>query len=241
MADLKDLDIPAWVQKAWSGPFDKKDILFRSVKAGEGSEGDWETNAWVRGATDYAYAEGYRRAARMLANDVIQNRWDTDFLVFPIVFLYRHNVELQLKNLIPRGAYLVRHGLNEDDRKVLKSSHRLDQLWGVFEPILRALAGEFGVTDDQIDAISSYIRQVHAVDEGSFSFRYMTNKAGADSIDKDKLPHINIGVLAEGMEKLTGYLFGLGEAFHEAAQVQAEMDAEARAEAAQYMEYYDSE
>jgi hypothetical protein len=237
MTDFKDLEIPAWVEKAWSGRFDKKDVLFRSVDASEGGEGDWETNAWVRGATDYAYAEGYRRAARLLANDVIQNRWDTDFLVFPIVFLYRHNVELQLKNLIPQGAYLARNALNEANRNTLKSSHRLDQLWGIFEPILRTLKGEFAVTEDQIEAITSYIAQIHAVDELSFSFRYITNKAGTASIDKEKLPYINLGVLAEGMEKLTGFLFGLGEAFREAIQVQHEMEHDALAEYASYMDY----
>jgi hypothetical protein len=69
---------------------------------------------------------------------------------------------------------------------------------------------EFGVKG--ADFIGVWRRPTQ-IDEGSFSFRYMTTKAGKPSIDKDKLPHINIGILAEGMEKLTSYLFGLGEAF----------------------------
>src|SRR5712671_6183891 len=111
--DIDDLDIPGWVKKAWSQPFAKGDALFRSVTASEADEDDWETNAWVRGATDYAYAEGYRRAARILADHVIQNRWDIDFLVYPIVFLYRHNIELQFKRLIPDGAFLAGHVLTD--------------------------------------------------------------------------------------------------------------------------------
>ena len=69
----------------------------------------------------------------------------------------------------------------------------------------------------------------------------MTTKSGAPSIDKAKLPHINIGVLAEGMERLTGYLFGLGVEFREAVQAKCEMEDEARSEYASYMEYYDGE
>ncbi len=239
MSNFEDLDIPDWVQAAWSQPPEKGDILFRSVNSSEGKEDDWETNASVSGATDYAYAEGYRLAGRIVADHVIQNRWDADFLVYPIVFLYRHNVELQLKRLIPMGAFLVNHVISEADQKVLQSSHRLNQLWALLEPILRKATKEaFKMTSADIDGIGWYVRQLHDIDEGSFSFRYMVTKSGAPSIDKDKLPHINIGVLAEGMEKLTGYLFGLGEAFHEALQVKCEMEDEARAEAT---EYYDGE
>ena len=45
--DLEDLEIPAWVQKAWSEPFAKTDVPFRSVKAGEDQDACWETNACV--------------------------------------------------------------------------------------------------------------------------------------------------------------------------------------------------
>jgi hypothetical protein len=222
-----DLDIPMWVQKAWSEPFTKGDVLFRSISVGEGEGQAWETNAWVRGATDYAYAEGYRRAARLLADHVIQKGWDTNFLIYPIVFLYRHNVELQLKRLIPAGAFLADHNISEADRNSLKSSHSLDKLRGIFEPILEKLGSAFGVTPDYIQAIDSYIRQIHNIDELSFSFRYMASKSGAPSIDKDKLPYINLGILAAGMERLTSFLFGLGEAFHEAIQIKCEMENEA--------------
>jgi hypothetical protein len=242
MSDFDDLDLPGWVKKAWSQTFQKTDILFRSVSAGEGKEDDWETNAWVRGATEYAYAEGYRRAGRVLADHVIQNRWDTDFLVYPIVFLCRHYVELQLKRLIPDCAYLAGQNLSEADRKRLSSSHSLGQLWGILKPILQKLSTDgSGIAQDDIGATDAYISQIHELDGGSFSFRYLADKSGAPSIDKDKLPHLNIGVFTEGMEKLTGYLFGLGEMVGETVQIKCEMEAEARAEDAQYMEHYDGE
>jgi len=229
--DFEDLDIPVWVKKARAQPFAKGDIIFRSVNAGQGEEDDWETNASVRGANEYSYAEGYRRAGRVLADHVIQSRWDTDFLVYPIIFLYRHYVELQLKRLIPDAAFLSGHSLRDTDRKALSGSHSLNEVWKILEPILQELAtGGFGITQEEIEATDSYTQQIHSVDEGSFSFRYLNTKSGAPSIDKDKLPHLNIGVFAEAMEKLTGYLFGLGEAFHDAVQTKCEMEDEARAE-----------
>lgn len=236
--NLEDLDILPWAEKAWSQPFSKDDVLFRSIEIGKGVQEDWEMNAWVRGATPYAYAEGYRLAARLVADFVIRKRWESDFLVYPIAFLYRHNVELQLKMLILDGAVLTAHALSETDRRVLKSSHRLDQLWEIFAPILRKLGTDFGITSAAIEAIDSYIHQIHNIDELSFSFRYMTTKAGVPSIDKDKLPLLNVGVLATCMERLTAYLFGLGVAMHDAMKVQDEMNAEACAEEARCMEYY---
>jgi hypothetical protein len=80
--------------------------------------------------------------------------------------------------------------------------------------------------------------QLHEFDQGSFTARYARTRAGLPSIDNKRYPALNIGVIAEGMERLTGYLFGLGEAFQEAQQFKCEMEDEARAEG---MEHYDSE
>lgn len=67
------------------------DRLFR------GDLRDWINNAClnVMGNGDaYAYKAGYRRGAEVLIDYVCQNGRDQDFLVYPIIFLYRHHVEL---------------------------------------------------------------------------------------------------------------------------------------------------
>jgi len=224
------LDIPDWVKNAWTEPMTQNDVLFRSVKAGEAGAHNWETNAVVSRTSDYAYAEGYRRAARLLADYAISEKWDIDFLVYPIAFMYRHNIELQLKRLIPDAAFLANVALSDDNRKPLRSSHRLDELWGLFKSLLAHLEGEFGLNMDDLKAIESYINQIHQIDDLSFSFRYITRKSGDPSIDTTKLPHINIGVLANAMEKLTGYFSGLGDAFEESVKAEYEMRAEAYAD-----------
>ena len=149
------------------------------------------------------------------------------------MLLYRHHVELQLKRLIPHGAFLIDQGLSESDRKLLRSSHRLDRLWARFEPILRRVQNWklVGITGEQIEGIASYILQLHQIDKQSYNFRYEITPAGKPSIpDKEKLRHINIRVFAEAMETLANYLFGIGEAFHESFQAKCEMENEARAQ-----------
>jgi hypothetical protein len=235
MAYFDDLDIPDWVQAVWSRPPKKGDILFRSVGSEEGNRDDWEMNAVVREADDYAYSEGYRLAGYIVADHVIQKPLYADFLVYPIIFLYRHYVELQLKRLIPLGALLVDQVI---DRKLLLK-HPLDELWDLFAPVLKEAAQVTGaMTPEEIEGLGWYVSELNKFDPGSFSVRYPLDRRGVPCIDNRKHPAINIGVLAEGMERLTGYLFGLGEAFREAHQFKCEMEGEARAEG---MDYYDGE
>ncbi|HHS8916416.1 TPA: hypothetical protein ACTVMT_005267, partial [Escherichia coli] len=47
-----------------------------------------------------AYTEGYRRAADILINHIDESGRDQDFLVYPVLFLYRHHLELLIKQII---------------------------------------------------------------------------------------------------------------------------------------------
>ena len=79
----------------------KSDVLF-------GSGTDWETNACASTIDNImAYQNGYRRAAFHLAEYVCDARLGQDFLVYPIVYLYRHHIELTLKSIIQVARALV--------------------------------------------------------------------------------------------------------------------------------------
>jgi hypothetical protein len=70
----------------------KSDVLF-------GSGTDWQVNACINGIDEEAsYQDGYRRAALHLADYVCDTAKGQDFLVYPIVYLYRHHIELRLKS-----------------------------------------------------------------------------------------------------------------------------------------------
>jgi hypothetical protein len=64
---------------------------------------DWKNNACLRNGDEYAYREGYRKGAQILVRAVEETQSDQDFLVYPIVFLYRHHIELALKRVIKRA------------------------------------------------------------------------------------------------------------------------------------------
>ncbi len=60
---------------------------------------------------------------------------DQDFLVYPIVYLYRHHVELILKAIVGIAAALLDRELTEADRKAL-GGHALGRLWDIARPLL---------------------------------------------------------------------------------------------------------
>jgi hypothetical protein len=217
---------------------DKSDTLFRAVTTLD-AEHDWATNARIQGTNDFAYAEGYRRAAQLLATYVINQQRDSDFLVYPITFLYRHNIELQFKRLIPNAAFLADLALPQGHERLLTTSHDLEQLWQLFAPSLRVLAQQdFGITNNEIDGIASYIQQIAAIDAGSFSFRYLKTKDGRLAIDATQIPLINVGILTTSMEKITAYFSGLSDALQEAVYIKCEMEAETRSDEARYNDEY---
>jgi hypothetical protein len=219
--------IPDWLRACWKRSPQKGDILFRTDPS------KWRANASLGShgvSLNYAYAEGYHRGGQILANYVVQEKWDQDFLVYPIVFLYRHHVELMLKRAITLGAPLTDQELSKSDISFLRSSHRLNQLWKRFLPILhKAIEWKlFALTNDEIESIQSYIRQLNHIDERSYSFRYEITQDGKPSLpDSKKLPHINIQIFAEQMEGFANYLYRICEIFDDTLQLKWEMQAEA--------------
>lgn len=80
----------------------KEDILFCSDNE------MWHANACLGNlATPHAYSQGYRKSARILSEYVYEKGRHQDFLIYPIVFLYRHHIELILKQLIIQGSDLA--------------------------------------------------------------------------------------------------------------------------------------
>ena len=102
----------------------KGDELFRSDLP------DWENNACLnvmKGGDAIAYTEDYRRGAERLVEHVMEKGRDQDFLVYPIIFLYRHHIELALKRIIGHSPYILERVLTDSEKKHL-GSHRLDLL-----------------------------------------------------------------------------------------------------------------
>ena len=188
----------------------KSDVLF-----GPGT--DWQANACVNCFDPaIAYQDGYRRAALQLAEHVCEAGRGQDFLVYPIVYLYRHHIELTLKSIINTAAFVIDYTLTEKDLDTL-GRHDLAKLWNLARPMLNPACGLGGSPElplDDLEGIESYIDQLHQHDPDGQRFRYSTTKVKGHKAKKlsslpAELKHINIRNFAVGMEKLSDYLDAL--------------------------------
>jgi hypothetical protein len=213
----------------------KGDLLFRDDLP------DWHNNACLNvawGNDRAAYTEGYRRGAQLLVAHVVEHARNQDYLVYPVIFLYRHHIELALKNIVMQTPHLMERELTDPERSHL-GKHRLDLLWTDVKSILRELSNAVEgseLASDEVEGIDDYIAQLSAMDPDSFAFRYAHAKSGTPSLDPE-LKRINLRHFAELMERLANYLDGIDAALYSLAEGKAEMEAEYRREMSYYEDY----
>lgn len=197
----------------------KEDVLFASDKS------IWKMDAILdfRPGHDYTYRQGYRRAGRILT-EYIASHGEVDFLVFPICHAYRHHIELSLKRLILLASDLAGRALTPAEEKLQNGSHNLMSLWETFKGINGEAEAKTGIAPpppEHMDGIEAYIHQLHAVDGGSFSFRYPLAKDGTANLDG--VERINVGRFSECMEALCNYLDGWDSYFADIIQTNNEI------------------
>ncbi len=190
---------------------DKEDILF-------GPGEDWQLNAWIgQLESDWVYSSGFRMAAQHLVMQVCENRTGQDMLIYPIVYLYRHHVELVLKAIVKSASRLLDRELPVRDLKTL-GGHGLSELWQAARPLLNSVcerAGSSAFPDNELEGVNSYIKQIHEHDPDGQRFRYATTKTKREG--RPFLTHslsptlklINIRTFATAMERMADYLEGI--------------------------------
>lgn len=147
------------------------------------------------------YAGSYKDAADHLVGNI--ERYEVDSLVYPIMFLYRHHLELQLKSLL-RNLCLF-HGL---ERTFPKKKHDLVELWCRVRPLMEEICPQDTEDNDHIEA---RIKEFSQIDPVSESFRYPEDKGkkpSFQSVPKQYRGYINlfqVRCIVEDMhEKLDG-------------------------------------
>lgn len=162
---------------------------------------DWENNAmlgWTHFPWDI-YAAGYKDAADALVGALAEQKAPLDSVVYPLVFLYRQGLELQLKLILPLARRLA------GEKAVADHQHGLMPLWSELRRHIEQLESRKG--DKELPAIEDFIRQLDAVDPGSFAFRYPTTKKGEVSLPE--LRHVNVRHLAQIMDSVFMMLGGI--------------------------------
>jgi hypothetical protein len=122
---------------------------------------------------------GYKGAADALVDQAGKGTAERDSLVYPIVFLYRHYIELELKQLI--WIYGPKVGVEPNWK-----SHDIRHLWALFTKMTKA----WSVIDegDAEKIVGRHVAAFAKLDPGSFSFRYTMDTDGEPMpIGRDRL------------------------------------------------------
>jgi hypothetical protein len=174
-----------------------------------------------------AFADGYREAARLLAGRMAESAGYADYEGYPIVFLYRHALELYLKALVYRGAELLGlEGVSVDTSRLFRD-HRLKPLLAPAKKILSSRRVSFegsGLAD--FSDLQRLVSEVEELDPDSFTFRYPIRKDLTGAV-----PHhtcVDVLGLARALEPALDLLEGICIWLEEA--VQGTLDAKAELE-----------
>lgn len=123
----------------------------------------------------YDMASDYHIAAATLWTQIV----DAPYLYFPISFLLRHTIELQLKGLIILELREENSSLNINDIKMpsnipLSKTHSLKLLWDYYKEIL--LSHYLFVDKKELKSIEKVILKIDKKDFSSTRYRYPVNR-----------------------------------------------------------------
>ena len=155
--------------------------------------GDIKSLALVHNDRKSVLATGYRSAGDAMVDWTLEHGI-TDFLVYPIVFCYRHYVELTLKRL-----HKIVTRADGSNRPELRG-HHLRELWDTVVVDLNGRIDQY--ERDAFDAAAKLIVELDSVDRKSQSFRY------GESIPFDR---VDLNHLKRVMAKLATFLDALAD------------------------------
>lgn len=177
----------------------EKTIIFKGGK-------DWRFNACVGhngGLLGFcSMGKGYFRSAELMSNHVIDNGFEMDLLIYPIVFNYRHGIELYLKGFLTK-IRIINDGSTNDFY-----NHYLPAKWAeIRQFILDNDLNNQDVKDGDeegdnllVDIINDVVDDFAKYDPDSYSFRYHISKKG--NINQEDITLINIKDLKLKMDKV---------------------------------------
>jgi len=154
---------------------------------------------WVQSKPDLmtGYVEGYRRAATALYEWVVATGTSPDYLVFPLAFLWRHQVELALKEIIAVGRVI--DGKEGD----FPPNHRLKKLWTEARPHIEKCGPAHA---PELANVEANIYEFESIDPGADGFRYPQGKDQHGRSMPNAPDLVNLRVLHEGMTAIANFL-----------------------------------
>jgi hypothetical protein len=169
----------------------------------------WVNLEWRKWSfNDSSFAQAFKEAGDNIITQLSRkgNRRHPDMLFMPIAYLYRHSLELQLKQIIRLGIDLEVVQDNEKLRRAL-SRHNLHSLWNYVKKAVDGVDPGSSSTKD-FSTTESIIQRFHSIDMSGQRLRYSKNLSGGKpSTDLPKF--VELKHLKEVYEGLFNLLEGI--------------------------------
>jgi hypothetical protein len=163
---------------------------------------DWDTSAGFAShqlARDAHIWDGYMTAGAALIDETERRPADRHVLIYPILFNYRHGLEVAMKWTIEQYGSLANVSLDPDDR-----NHDLWALWKLCKEIFAAATED--EEDEAVQAVEQVVKDFQQIDKSGTAFRYSKNKGGAIiTLPADR---IDLGNVQRVMEAVDNFFKG---------------------------------
>ena len=164
------------------------------------------------------YGSGFLEAARTLARSFARRHGRRQIDILPVLFLYRHSIELLAKAVILSGNRLMQMaGAGQDERDLFasfgRSRHRLLPLLESIRQVFEYAHWEWHWPKPVIESFDDaqrVLEELETLDPDSFNFRYPTDIRGGRAVSPDHLIGLqtSLAVLDDLAEALDTAIFG---------------------------------
>ncbi len=140
-----------------------------------------------------SYVTGYHRAIEVLIRHMCEYSPDLDTMIYPLVYLVRHAIELRMKALLLSCQYVLGR------KRQVPITHDISRLWRQLKPALKEIYPDYDhvVLADSVDGL---IDELTRADPKSVAFRYPEDADRRGSIDTN-IRHINLRTVFESYMK----------------------------------------
>lgn len=162
------------------------------------------------------YASGYKRAADLLVEQ-LGHELANDELLYPILYLYAHSLELKLKSLVIGSSKFSEMTFGIDD---LITNHDLYDLWGKLKKNLPYVYRDY--PSEWIKVVDKCLKEFSDHNERGQAFRYPLNTKKKQVLEK--LYCIDLVNFKEVMERISNFLSTVEEAIGQTREWHDEMN-----------------
>ncbi|MGD0569686.1 MAG: hypothetical protein ABSA78_14905 [Candidatus Sulfotelmatobacter sp.] len=159
------------------------------------------------------YSSGYLLAADRLVESLLGAAFE-DALIYPIFYLYRHHVELELKGSISLFLNWLHGGTSEERDKQLQKltrEHSIQALWDTLKSLAPQIAAQMPAA--ATEAFESLVQQINTHDGKSEAARYAFYRDGKQTLLG--VDEVNLHNLRVQFHKVSHYLGAFKEAIHQ--------------------------